>query len=95
MAGGVSYMKQQYIPLDKQSKRKQKEHHAQQRRDWGVINPVTKKVENGKAYNRKKSNKGWCDYEPRMLDFLVSKNHLQYISIASLRNTAHPGAILS
>jgi len=48
-------MKQSYIPLEKQSKRKQKAYHAQQRGNWGNINPITKKVENKKAYNRKKS----------------------------------------
>ena len=64
-------MKQQYIPLNKQSKRKQKAYHAMQRRDWGSINPITKKAENGKAYNRKKSKQRWCEHEP-CLDFFVS-----------------------
>ena len=57
-------MKQKYIPLEKQSKRKLKEQHATQRRDWGSISPVTRKVENGKAYNRKKSKQRWHDLEP-------------------------------
>ena len=61
-------MKQKYIPLDKRTKREQKEYHAVQRRDWGNISPVTKKVENGKAYNRKKSKRRWGEYEPG-LDF--------------------------
>ena len=61
-------MKQKYIPIEKQSKRKQKEYYAAQRRDWGDISPVTKAVPNGKIYNRKKS-KHRHDYEPR-LDFL-------------------------
>jgi len=56
-------MKQKYIPLEKQSKRKQKEFNQLQRRDWGVLNPVTRKVSNNKAYNRKKSE--WRrEYEP-------------------------------
>jgi len=62
-------MKQRYVPLDKKSKRKQKEYHSMQRRDWGSLSPVTRKVENGKAYNRKKSKQRWCEYEP-CLDFL-------------------------
>ena len=65
-------MKQQYTPLNKQSKRKQKEYNAKQRRDWGSLNPATRKVENGKAYNRKKSKQRWCEYVPG-LDFLVFK----------------------
>ena len=63
-------MKQKYIPLEKQSKRKQKAYHKTQRRDWGEISPITKKVENGKAYNRKKSKLKWCDNNPG-LDFLL------------------------
>jgi len=57
-------MKQKCIPLDKQSRRKQKEQHAAQRRGWGSINPVTRKVENSKIYNRKKSKQRWQEFEP-------------------------------
>ena len=66
-------MKQKFVPLDKLSKRKQKEHHAMQRRDWGSFNPATKKTENGKAYNRKKSKQRYCEDGP-CLDFLFSEN---------------------
>ena len=62
-------MKPKYIPLEKQSKRNQKEKHATQRRDWGNVNPVTKKAENAKAYNRKKSKQRWHDYEPGLVFF--------------------------
>jgi len=61
-------MRQTYVPLEKLSKRKQKEYHAKQRRDWGNTNPITKKSPNLKAYNRKKS-KLWHEREPG-LDFL-------------------------
>ena len=63
-------MKLKYVPLDKQSKRKQKEYHAVHRRDWGSIDPATKKVESKKVYNRKKSKQGWSEYEP-CLDFFI------------------------
>ena len=63
-------MKHKFITMEKQSKRKQKEYHAEQRRNWGSINPVTRKVENGKAYNRKKSNRRW-EYEPNVGFFLL------------------------
>jgi len=46
--------KKQFIPLKKRSKKEQKKHHAQMRRTWGGINPVTKKPPNPKAYRRKK-----------------------------------------
>ena len=64
-------MTQKYVPLEKRSKRQQKEYHAQQRKTWQGINPVTKKVESAKVYNRKKSKQRWgeTNHEP-CLDFL-------------------------
>jgi len=64
-------VKHNFIPLEKQSKRKQKEYHAIQRRDWGNINPVTRKADNAKVYNRKKSKQRWSEYEPCLDFFLV------------------------
>lgn len=43
-----------YVSMDKRSKKQQKEYHSKQRRTWGDLNPVTRSVPNGKAYNRKK-----------------------------------------
>jgi len=63
-------MQQKYIPLDKQSKRRQREYHATQRKNWGDVNPVTRVVPNAKVYNRKKSKQRY-EYEPG-LDFLFS-----------------------
>jgi len=72
--GGVEMKsKPKYIPLSKQSKRKQREYHAMQRQGWGSLNPTTKTVANGKAYNRKheKSKQHWHnEHEPTCLDFL-------------------------
>ena len=55
-------MKKKYVPVAKQTKRKQKEHHAAQRRGWGEVNPVTRKSPNMKVYNRKKSERHY-EYE--------------------------------
>ena len=43
-----------YVPIGKQSKKKQKEFNAKQRKTWGEFRPVTRTVPSGKAYNRKK-----------------------------------------
>ena len=43
-----------YVSVDKRSKKQQKEYHSRQRRTWGELNPVTRSVPSGKAYNRKK-----------------------------------------
>lgn len=42
----------QPVPLKKQSKKAQREHHAKQRGSWYGISPVTRTVPNGKAYDR-------------------------------------------
>ena len=43
-----------FVPLDKKSKKAQKEYYSKMRRTWNGWNPVTRTVPNGKAYNRKK-----------------------------------------
>ena len=47
-------MNKKYVQIEKRSKKEQKEHHAQQRKGWQGINPVTRKAPNLKVYNRKK-----------------------------------------
>lgn len=42
-----------YVPINKRTKKQQKEYHKQQRATWN-INPVTRTVPNGKGYNRNK-----------------------------------------
>jgi len=48
-------LKQKFIPLDKQSKKKRREYHASHRKGWGGLNPVTRKPPDPKIYNRKKA----------------------------------------
>lgn len=42
----------QKVSLNKRSKREQKAYHAKQRGSWYGLNPVTRTVPSGKAYNR-------------------------------------------
>ena len=58
-------MKQKYVPIEKQSKQKQKEFYSMQRKEWGSLNPVTRKVPNLKTYDRKKSKRRYR-YEPSL-----------------------------
>ena len=67
----VLKLKQRFIPLDKQSKRKQREYHAAHRKDWGGISPVTRKSPNPKAYNRRKSGQRY-EHEPSPGFFFVT-----------------------
>ena len=63
-------MKQKYVPLDKRSKKKQKEYNDMQRKSWGYFSPITRKTDNAKIYNRKKSEP-WHEYPPGS-DFLLA-----------------------
>jgi len=56
-------MKTQYVPLEKRSKREKKEYHITKRGSWGDVNPVTRKTQNQKVYNRKKSERRF-EHEP-------------------------------
>jgi len=50
-------MVKQTVPLNKQSKKAQREYHARQRGPWNGVNPVTKTVPSGKVYNRMKTKR--------------------------------------
>ncbi len=43
-----------YVPLNKRSKKAQREYHSGRRQTWGTTDPVTKTVPSKKTYNRKK-----------------------------------------
>ena len=42
------------IPLNKQSKKAQRNYHSKQRGSWNGLSPVTRVVPSGKVYDRKK-----------------------------------------
>lgn len=48
---------EKFIPFDKLSKKKQREQNAKRRGSWHGLNPVTRKPENSRAYNRQKARK--------------------------------------
>ena len=65
-----------FVPPGKKSKKEQKKFHAKQRRTWEGFSPVTRTVESGKAYNRKKlkaderrSSRDFRDEKPAVLLF--------------------------
>lgn len=51
---------EKYIPYEKLSKKERKKINAMRRSDWGALNPVTRRSEDPKAYNRRKAQK-WSD----------------------------------
>ena len=44
-----------FIPYEKLSKKKRRELDRRNRNDWGELKPVTRKIESGKIYKRKKA----------------------------------------
>lgn len=65
-------MQQKFVPFEKRSKKEKRRLNAQKRSGWGGLNPVTRKPQNPKAYNRKKVPKiGKDDFtEPFYFDGL-------------------------
>ena len=59
---------EKFIPHEKRSKKKRRELAAARRENWGALNPVTRKPENSKAYNREKARK-WSDESPTTVPF--------------------------
>ena len=61
---------EKFVPFEKLSKRQQRELNNQKRKTWGEINPVTRRPENPKAYNRKKARK-WSDESHYSVPFYI------------------------
>ena len=66
---------QKFIPFEKLSKKKQKELNSKNRGSWYGINPVTRKPDNSKAYNRKKAQK-WSNDSMTVPFVLLSTQRL-------------------
>lgn len=62
---------EKFTPTEKLSKKAKRELNRKQRGSWGALNPITRKLANGKAYNRKRVQKGDDDnllFEPFLFD---------------------------
>lgn len=46
---------EKHIPYEKLSKKEKRKLDSSKRNTWGALNPVTRKPENSKAYNRRKT----------------------------------------
>ena len=73
-----------FIPKEKLSKKARKELDSKNRLTWGSVNPVTRKTENKKAYNRKKARR-----EFKNLNFLPEP--LKYIGESEKRKGIEKG----
>ncbi len=61
-----------YIPYEKLSKKEKRKLDTARRTTWGNLNPVTRKPENSKAYNRKKMQNWKKDLPNSASSFLLS-----------------------
>ena len=48
---------EKFIPYEKLSKKKRRELDRQKRNDWGEVKPVSRRIESGKIYKRKKAKR--------------------------------------
>lgn len=53
---------EKFIPYEKLSKKEKRKIDKTRRQTWGELNPVTRKPENSKAYNRNKARAWKRDY---------------------------------
>ena len=60
-----------FIPYEKLSKKEQQRINKAKRGTWGELNPVTRKPQNSKAYNRKRAQ-GWKKELPDLRSFIFS-----------------------
>ena len=66
---------EKFIPYEKLSKKEQQKINKAKRGTWGDLNPVTRKPQNSKAYNRKRTQEWKKD-----LPVLVSSQFFTYLS---------------
>ncbi len=60
-----------FVPYEKLSKKDRRKLDAAKRTTWGALNPVTRKPENSKAYNRQKARRWRYDDHPNVPSVFV------------------------
>lgn len=61
---------EKFIPYEKLSKKEQQKINKAKRGTWGELNPVTRKPQNSKAYNRKRAQ-AWKKGFPDLRSFFT------------------------
>ena len=60
------------IPYEKLSKKEKRKLDHQRRTTWGSLNPITRKPENSKAYNRRKARNWKSEQHEPVPEFLFA-----------------------
>ena len=63
---------EKFIPYEKLSKKEKRKIDQARRQTWGELNPVTRKPENSKAYNRKNSQAWKREWPHTACDFFLT-----------------------
>ena len=66
---------EKFIPYEKLSKKEKRKVDAAKRTTWGRINPVTRKPQNSKAYNRKRTQ-DWKKGLPDPVSFFIGSGQV-------------------
>ena len=66
---------EKFIPYEKLSKKEKRKMDLAKRQTWGELNPVTRKPQNSKAYNRKRTQE-WKKELPHPASVLFSPEYL-------------------
>ena len=64
---------EKFIPYEKLSKKEKRKIDQARRQTWGELNPVTRKPENSRAYNRRKSQDWKREMPPRSCEFCYTR----------------------
>ena len=73
---------EKFIPYEKLSKKEKRKMDLAKRQTWGELNPVTRKPENSKAYNRKRTQ-DWKKELPDLRPFWILNYFLMTFPSAS------------
>jgi hypothetical protein len=82
---------EKFIPYEKLSKKEKRKLDQAKRQTWGNLNPVTRKPENSKAYNRKKTQDWKKELSNPASSFI--NQHLRSASMDQLQNAKWYGKI--
>ena len=81
---------EKFIPYEKLSKKEKRKIDRAKRQTWGELNPVTRKPENSKAYNRNKA-RNWKREQPIPgLYFSPSRQRTGIFSVAKKTQKCFP-----
>ena len=85
---------EKFTPYEKLSKKEKRKIDQARRQTWGELNPVTRKPENSKAYNRNKSRNWKREYhEPVPGLLFASLLFLRYNSSKRIGGTSHESLV--